>query len=422
MTREDIPAVEEQEQVSQIGYHDLDGRPGFKMGISEIDGRWYLYVASLFHSGWSILDVTDPGNPRLRNYVDGPPDTWTLQIQAIDGRLVTNYQQPSPGWDPVEGPKRGESGDYTSGIGIWDATDDPTQPERVGFFEIDGTGSHRNHYHGGDYIYGQAEFDGYDGGILVIVDISDPENPVEAGRAWWPGQAPDEETTPEAAAADFHGPAYPDSGEDPTYAYLSYGGLGMVTADISNPENPEFVNNTSFGDVGDTPISNHSAVRQPGTDIVWTSSEAIREGFDEKWTYVFGVDKTDPDSDHIISVFPTPTPEPETGYDNYYEKGGRFGPHNQHHYQYHDDYYNPSQSDVIAHTWFNAGLRLFGVSDPHAPKEVGYFVPEDPRRRIGAKPEQRLVTQTEDVLIDSRGYIYITHKNQGIHVLESPLL
>lgn len=412
----------ERKNVTPVGYHDLRQRPGFKMGIWETEGRWYLYIGHLFHSGWSVLDVTDPRNPTLENFIEGPSDTWTLQIQAIDGRLVTNYEQPAEGWDPVDGPQLNEDEEFTSGIGVWDATDNPTEPEQQGFFDIDGPGSHRNHYDGGDYIYGHAEFEDWNGAILVIVDISDPENPVEAGRAWWPGQAPDEETTEEAEKADFHGPAYPDSGDDPTHAYLAYGDLGMVTADISDPSNPEFIDRTDFGDVGDTPVANHTAVLQPGTDTVWTSSEAIFEGTEEQWTYVFGVDKADPESDHIMSVFPTPTPPERFPYNNYYEKGGRFGPHNQHHYQYNDDYYNPSDSDVIAYTWFNAGLRLFDVSDPLAPREVGKYVPPNPNERLATQPEQRLVTQTEDVLIDSRGYIYLTHKNQGLHIVKSHLL
>ena len=410
------------ENVTPLGYHDLEGRPGFKMGVWETDGTWYLYIGHLFHSGWSVLDVTDPRNPTLENFIEGPPDTWTLQMLGIDGRLITYYEQPAVGWDPVDGPQLDETGESTSGIGVWDATGNPTQPERVGFFDIEGSGSHRNHYDGGDYVYGHAEFEGWNGAIFVMVDVSDPTNPTEAGRAWWPGQAPDEETTEEAEKADFHGPAYPDDGQNPTHAYLSYGDLGMVTADVSDPENPELVNRTNFGDVGDTPVANHTAILQPGTDIVWTSSEAIFEGLEQQWTYVFGVDKENPDSEHIISVFPTPTPPRRFPYDNYYEKGGRFGPHNQHHYQYNDDYYNPSKSDVIAYTWFNAGLRLVDVSDPWAPKEVGKYVPPDPDVRLSTQPQQSLVTQTEDVLIDSRGYVYLTHKNQGLHVVESALL
>jgi len=33
-------------------------------------------------------------------------------------------------------------------------------------------------------------------------------------------------------------------------------------------------------------------------------------------------------------------------------------------------------------------------------------------------PEGPLVAQTEDVLVDTRGYIYITHKSQGLYILK----
>ncbi len=47
--------------IEQIGYHDLQGRPGFQMAMQEVDGRYYLYAAHFKHPGWTILDVTDPG-------------------------------------------------------------------------------------------------------------------------------------------------------------------------------------------------------------------------------------------------------------------------------------------------------------------------------------------------------------------------
>jgi len=69
-------------------------------------------------------------------------------------------------------------------------------------------------------------------------------------------------------------------------------------------------------------------------------------------------------------------------------------------------------------TYFNAGLRIYDVSVPTVPREVGYFVPPDPKKRYGTFPKSRLAVQTEDVLVDTRGYIYITHKNQGLWVLK----
>src|SRR5687768_13435827 len=46
-----------------VGYSDLDGRPAFKMAIREHRGRWYLYTGHFWHSGWSLIDVTDPSAP-----------------------------------------------------------------------------------------------------------------------------------------------------------------------------------------------------------------------------------------------------------------------------------------------------------------------------------------------------------------------
>ena len=77
----------------------------------------------------------------------------------------------------------------------------------------------------------------------------------------------------------------------------------------------------------------------------------------------------------------------------------------------------------------NAGERFYRVdaarsggtvmSDGHSlvPREVAYFVPPDPKKRYGTFPKSRLAVQTEDVLVDARGYIYITHKNQGLWIL-----
>ena len=68
-------------------------------------------------------------------------------------------------------------------------------------------------------------------------------------------------------------------------------------------------------------------------------------------------------------------------------------------------------------SYFNAGLRVFDTSDPYVPEEVGHFVPDDPGKRHGPLPQEALVTQFEDVLVDARGFIYCTDKNHGLFVL-----
>ncbi len=64
-----------------------------------------------------------------------------------------------------------------------------------------------------------------------------------------------------------------------------------------------------------------------------------------------------------------------------------------------------------------AGLRVYDIRDPRTPNEIAYFIPPDPKVRIGTKPS-KLVEQTEDVLVDRRGFIYISQKNQGIYILK----
>ena len=102
-------------------------------------------------------------------------------------------------------------------------------------------------------------------------------------------------------------------------------------------------------------------------------------------------------------------------YRNFCERGGRFGPHNQHQPQHQRELFQ--RDDLIFLTYFNAGLRIVDIADPRLPREVGWFVPPDPTTRRGVLP-RTLVAQSEDVLVDARGLIYLTDKNHGLYVLK----
>jgi hypothetical protein len=56
------------------------------------------------------------------------------------------------------------------------------------------------------------------------------------------------------------------------------------------------------------------------------------------------------------------------------------------------------------------GLRLVDVKNPHAPKEVGYFVPDTPSGFD--RP------QTNDVFLTQEGLMYVIDRNRGLHILE----
>jgi len=54
---------------------------------------------------------------------------------------------------------------------------------------------------------------------------------------------------------------------------------------------------------------------------------------------------------------------------------------------------------------------IVDISDPVAPKEVAYYVPDAP-------PTQKAI-QTNQVFVDSRGLIYLSDlAGAGVHILE----
>ena len=109
-----------------------------------------------------------------------------------------------------------------------------------------------------------------------------------------------------------------------------------------------------------------------------------------------------------------PVPPKGAPYKNFCEKGGRFGPHNVNQEVHLADVEKPG--NLIYLTYFNAGLRVYDIKDPLLPVETGWFIPPQPSEQAGPLPRD-LVTQTEDVLVDTRGYIYVTDKQWGLWIL-----
>ena len=63
----------------------------------------------------------------------------------------------------------------------------------------------------------------------------------------------------------------------------------------------------------------------------------------------------------LISLFPLPQPPAGSGCENFYRKGGRFGPHNQHHANHQACL--EDRDDIAYLTYFNAGLRVYDIRD-----------------------------------------------------------
>ena len=68
-----------------VGYSDQGGRCD---GVQIMVHHGYAYVGHIFSKGFSVIDVRDPKNPKVVNYVAAPPNTWTLHLQAHDDLLL----------------------------------------------------------------------------------------------------------------------------------------------------------------------------------------------------------------------------------------------------------------------------------------------------------------------------------------------
>ncbi|MGI9258066.1 MAG: hypothetical protein ACR2QQ_04470, partial [Gammaproteobacteria bacterium] len=174
-TADPIPAGARGENVEAIGYVDAPNTSPFKMTLLESDGRWLMYTSNLFHRGWAIFDVTDPTDPTLIKFIDGPDNTGTWQVDLADGLLIASLDRLSETWggDP-------DQPYATDAVWIY-SLEDPLNPEHIGTFTTGG-GTHRNGYFGGDYMHLAANLPGYQGEVYMIADISDPTNPREVGR------------------------------------------------------------------------------------------------------------------------------------------------------------------------------------------------------------------------------------------------
>ena len=362
----------------QIGHSDLGG---FGDGMQVMRSGDTLYVGHFGPSkmGTSILDVSDVTAPRLVHQMKAPEGGHTHKVQVADGLLLTNHEAFRGGM-----PER-------VGLAVYDLSD-PHLPREIGFWDSTGKGVHRIVYEGGPYAYVSATPDGFDERIWVVVDVSDPEHPVERARWWWPGMRQGETRTwPESESRSVHhAMVYGDR------AYLGFWDSNMVILDISDLDDIGVVSHLQWEVGGHT----HTCLPMPGRDIVVVTDEAISNECEGDPHMVRVVDVSDETSPEVVAICPPPEGD-------FCERGLRFGAHCLH--ENRPGSYR--SAEVVFTTYFNGGLRVYDLADPVDPRDIAHWIPECPPGQAAC--------QINDVWVAEDLLVYVTDRvNGGVYILE----
>ena len=401
--------VQKQRNIDVLSHSDQGGRAdGLQIMVS--DG--YAYVAHMFSGGFTVLDVKDPRAPKPVTYVPAPPNTWAIHLQAHeDLLLVINavdlfrlYTDESEYYGGNIGDSYGRiEKNFAAGLRVYDISD-RANPREIGFMPVNGLGLHRIWYVGGRYAYVSAHVDGYIDYMFMVIDLSDPTKPVEAGRWHLPGMHSAAGETPSWAPDQRY--ALHHSLVADGIAYGAWRDGGLVLLDVKDPTKPTMLShlntNPPFG--GGT----HSCLPLPGRGLVVVADEAVADECADGVKYTWVVDVREPTNPVTISTFPTPDD------DDYATLGGHFGPHNLH-----ENRPGSFQSeDLVFATYQNAGVRVFDISNQFRPEETGYFVPGPPEKMFDTRPGRPAVAHTADVFVDPNGVMYVTDWNAGLYILQ----
>ncbi|MHB8468204.1 MAG: LVIVD repeat-containing protein [Gaiellaceae bacterium] len=359
------PGVESACGLRLVAHSDLGGCGDGMQVLRHGDA---LYVGHFGSSGMgtTVLDVRDPARPRVVEQWPAPPGTHTHKVQVADGLLLVN-QERFRGGDP-----------FTAGMLVLDVAD-PLAPRPVGRFESGGAGVHRIVWTGGRYAHASVTPAGFADRIWMVIDMSEPQRPVEAARFVL--------DVPEPAGARYAAHHALVAGE---LAYLGYCDAGMVVLDVSDFRRPRQIARLTWESGGET----HTCLPLPGRSLVVTTDEQLKDGPGSPTRLVHVLDVEDPARPRVLAA----CPEPEG---DFRSRPLRYGPHNLH-----ENRAGSYRSESLVFvTYFNAGVRVYDLADPERPVEVASWVPEAP-------PGQE-APQTNDLYVEQGGRIWVTDRFRG---------
>jgi hypothetical protein len=390
-----------------VGHSDMNGKGD---GVQVMVHRGYAYVGHGYSNGITTLDVRDPKNPKVVDFIACAQGTRALHLQthedlllAVNAPSVWTMQVLSEkdyfGGSPAD---RLKGAGFTAGIRVYDISK-PDKPREIGFMPVDGIGPHRIWYVGGRYAYASIHFADVTDHCLAVIDMSNLAKPQVVGRCWIPGMWSGGGETPSWPAGKRY--ALHHALVDGDIAFGAWRDGGLTVMNVADPAKPRIlVHRTPQPGGGGT----HSPLPLPDRKLLVLADEPTfancKEGRRHIWTY----DVRDPSNPTVLARFPDPAEA------DFCAKGGFFGPHNLH-----ENRPGAFQSSrLIFSTYYNAGVRVFDIEDAAKPREVAYYVPPNPTKMVDPRPNRPLVLQSGDCYVDRNGLMYLTDQNVGLNILQ----
>jgi hypothetical protein len=394
-----------------VGHSDMDGHAD---GVQIMVQRGYAYVGHGFSNGITTLDVRDAKHPKVVDFIACPPATRALHIQAHDDLLlavnapsVWNMQQFKTDKEYFGGSVadrlKGTENQFTPGIRVYDISK-PAKPVEIGFMPIDGIGPHRIWFVGGRYAYASIHFADFTDHILAIIDMADPRKPQVVGRCWLPGMWRGGGETPTWKTGRRYALHHALVAGDLAFGCWRDG--GMTVMDVADPTKPRIIAHRNT----DPPFGGgaHSPLPLMDRNLLVVSDEPVFVNCSDGLRYMWMYDIREPSNPISIATFPQPSDA------DYCAKGGFFGAHNMHENR-------PSSlqsSRLIFATYYNAGVRVFDIENQFQPREIAFYVPQNPTRMMDPRPDRPRVVQSCDCFVDRDGLMYLTDPNVGLNILQ----
>jgi hypothetical protein len=366
--------------IREVAWIDIAGG-----GQVVVDGN-HAYVGHMAPpNGTSVLDVSDPANPRVVATIDIPPGLHSHKVRVANDLMLANRERTQS-----ERPT-----DDFVGLRIFDIRQ-PSSPRDICHWECAGMGVHRFTFDG-RHAYISAELEGYIGTIVMILDLADPTRPQEVGRWWMEGQWIAGGETPGWHGRN-HRCHHPIRRGDRLYVSYWYG--GGVILDISDMTKPRMVSALDWSPPFGWPTHSLVPIDVPIAGHRWmlVADEHVQpldpNLSPELPAMVWMVNITDETRPIPVSCFQLP------------ELVGVKTPLMT---ACHQPIETITSNEVPA-AWFANGLRVINISNPLSMKQAAWWMPDVPS---GA---QRVCSN--DVYVDHRGLIYLIDRNRGLSILE----